>query len=220
MKKHISLILIIVLSLGLVSCGGRNDEDRPGGNYTGNPFARSQVSIVLDSYDDLLLAGEIRDRSIGHEDYYTFSGGIESYRPYYYFTLINAWITPTNDIEKFFSANRGVLLLDSYLFDTTGEKCSCGRHDLFVELSLLGNLKYEDVQNYPYVKISPAYTLHEIVEIEDASLLVMTRFYDYSSGAIEYKFSYNGTEVFGIYSCRELSESAITELLSKVVIWK
>lgn len=220
MKKIISLLLIILLSFGLVSCYGgfcnpnnSDDADRVGANNSENPLARYSVSILLDSYDELLLAGKIYENNGGKRSkYYTFDGEIEDYKPYYYFTSPNAWITPTDDIEEFFSANHKHLSLGSYLFDTTGEKCSCERHKEQI---------LEDVENSPYIEIRSLLSSNEIIEIEDASLLVMTSCYSYEgiNEGFEYNFSYNGENVFRICSCRELSQEALAELLTHIVIW-
>lgn len=223
MKNKRFAILLLLILIVLVSCGGHYDsgEDVPGKNYSGNPFAEYWADIILDSYSDMLYASEISSQSgITHDNVYIINKGVGSYKTIYYFTAPDSWIVPTSNIEKYFS-NVRTASLESYLFDTSSEYCSCGNHDLFENLSFFDKLKYYQIQKYPYIEIvtSPLLIVDDaIIEIEDITLLEMTC--NEGDSGYRYHYSYLGVNVFEIYSCSELSQSELEEVLGHIVIWR
>ena len=229
MKKALSTILLIVITLGLVACGGNqqddvlggdydNQDDVPGRNPTGNPLAEYQASIAVQSYDDLIRAWNIHVQN--NEDgrynkYYTFNGGIGSYKPLYYFTAYNAWIVPTADIETYFSKVNNFSLV-TMLIDSREEYCSCSstRHDVFSKLPD----EYKSYDKYPFISIEKKHSFTEtIIDIEDKSCISLAREYDLG-GYYTYDFEYNGVEAFRITSCHRLSEGDFDALFDRIVI--
>lgn len=218
MNKIIAVVLIFILAFGLMSC--EIVGDIPGFNYSGNPNARYWGTFVVESYDDLMLAWDLRtqnDSDGKYNAYYSFDGVIgEGYTTLYYFSQPDAWITPTTDMEKYFKSVSNPSL-DSYIFYTSEGYCSCSNHELFTELS---GEKYYEYEKYPYITIIKDVALKDgAVEINDTSLLTLNKRLETGTFST-YDYSYNGVEVFKIQSCRPLSDAELEELVNHIIVLK
>lgn len=247
-KFFIGLLLIITIVTGLagcnyqIGCGGvtdsndtsedndngtadngstsNSDDDIPGKNPTENPNARYWGLYAIESYSDLQCAWDLMKKTNGNgisKTYYIFDGDLsDEYRTVYFFQSPNAWITYPITTEEYFTDTNMMLTvtLTSILFSNEEiicESCDPSRHS--GDISELSD--YSECRKRPFITIDPI----TIMEIEDTSLIALDGSYVIDSYHV-YSFSYDGTPVFRINSCLELSDAQLTELVEHITLLK
>jgi hypothetical protein len=224
MKKVITILLLVSISISLVGCdlisklSGKFDKDghlSVGGNPGGKEDTEYWGCIAFNSYDEFINAWETYDNS-KNEKFLSFNNVSEKYEQVYYTAVPMAWIKYPITTEDFVS-KFGIPESTAYLFVKGDECCADHSHDLFMNL----DAKYNEMQSLPYITITAmdGTCISKIDEISDLSLLSIAGTSNYD-GYFVYEYKYGDDNAFRIKSCVELSPETLDELISHVVIVK
>ena len=245
-KKAFIFLLTLAVILSLACCdiakpdegnnqtgnvGGKTENqengennDLPGKNPTGNPDARYWGNLALESYEDMLLGRNTlksKDPDGFVESFYSFDDSIgENFKTVYYFSAPGAWITYPITAEDYFNSVYDPFFT-TYVFITGSDKCQCegckdsDRHQPFAEVPE----EFSDLSEYPYFTITKDPSIQnsqEIIEIANPEGLEFSYKAPYKETHV-YEFSYEGTPVFKIESCVELSAEMLDLIIEHIV---
>lgn len=224
MKKVITILLLVSISISLVGCdlisklSGKFDKDghlSVGGKPDGKKDTEYWGCIAFNSYDEFINAWEMYDNS-ENEKILSFNNVSEKYEQVYYTAVPMAWVKYPISTEDFVS-KLGIPESTVYLFIKGDECCADHSHDLFMNL----DAKYNEMQKLPYITITSmdGTCYSKIEEISDLSLLSLANTSNYD-GHFVYEYKYGDESLFKIQSCTELSEDELNELINHVVIIK
>lgn len=217
-KAIASLLVVVLTSLTLFSCGEQQNNNSNNGNnnnnnnYIGDGVTRDNIYYysvkTLYSYDDVMDALAIVRQRYKANPTYTVKDMGDDYMIFYHFWVANRWTAYPIDYDTYFNTKSNGYFITYIYFEN--QSCDDSSHS-----GLHGSMApeiYKEEEDYEkkmeYIKDNPCVRVDECLnyygEIEDPKYLSYQLLSSWRGG--EYLIRYRGNEIFKIGSCIELDD--------------